>query len=61
MIPLWGTWVRALVRELGFHMPCSAAKKRKKKKKKKDMAHLNGFSLVLAVQISEKLTMVVVV
>lgn len=60
MIPLWGTWVRALVRELGFHMPCSAAKKRKKKRKK-DTAHLNGFSLVLAVQISEKLTMVVVV
>ena len=32
-----------------------------RKKKKKDMDHLDGLSFVLAVQISEKLTMVVVV
>ena len=58
MILLWGTWVRSLVRELGFHMPCNAAKKGKKRKK---IWTILMDSFVLAVQISEKLTMVVVV
>ena len=45
----------------GISHALQCSQEKKKRKKKKDMAHLNGFSLVLTVQISEKLTMVVVV